>query len=409
MFEIAAVCLSITALLAYVNARFVHLPTSIGVMAAALALSVFIVALNAVGVAQELFQAEKRFVGAIDFSQVLLNGMLSVLLFAGAMRANVEDFLRYRREIAGLAVLGTLASTVLVGAGIWAALHVVGAQLSLLHCLIFGALISPTDPVAVVGIARSAGAPANLEAVITGESLFNDAVGIVVFLLLAAMAGGEHPDAGDAMWVVAREAGGGILLGAVLGYVTYRLLKSIDQYEVEVLITLATVIGGYALADHLEVSGPLTMVTAGLVVGSRGRSHGMSDRTRQQVDTFWNLLDEILNALLFVLIGMEVLQIELRSHLVPGVLAILVTLLARLLTVGVPIATLCRHIDLPHGSWKVLTWGGLRGGISVALALSLPRDDARDAIVALTYCVVIFSILVQGLSIARVVKRALKN
>jgi len=405
MLDIAAACLVVTALLAYLNHRFVHLPTAIGVMVIALGLSLVIVALDVVGVSHALRTYEESLLRSIDFSDVLMQGMLSLLLFAGALHVDLSELKALRWPVASLALIGTLVSTLIVGYGIWAVLPWVGLELPLMYCLLFGALISPTDPIAVMGIVKSAGAPKNLEHVIAGESLFNDGVGIVIFtLLLGMLVSGNEPTAGSALALLAREAGGGIAFGLVLGWVTYRMLKSVDEYQVEVLLTLAAVTGGYALARYLHISGPLAMVVTGLIIGNQGRALAMSDTTRRYLDMFWELLDEILNAVLFVLIGMEVLLISFSVPvLVAGAVAIVVTLLARCLAVGLPVAGLGSRFGLPAGSWRVLTWGGLRGGISVALALSLPVGPHRDTVLALTYCVVVFSILVQGLTIGRVV------
>jgi CPA1 family monovalent cation:H+ antiporter len=306
-------------------------------------------------------------------------------------------------------VLGTLLSTAVVGYGMWITLPLVGLHLPLPYCLLFGALISPTDPIAVMGILKSAGAPQELELVIAGESLFNDGVGVVIFSVLLGMAtSGVTPTLGQGLELLLREAGGGLLFGFALGYLTFRLLKSVDNYQVEVLLTLAAVMGGYALASKLHVSGPLAMVVAGLMIGNHGRELAMSDTTRRYLDMFWELLGEILNAVLFVLIGMEVLLVVFSaSELVAAGVAIMVTLLARVLTVGVPVTVLRKAFNLPRGSWKVLSWGGLRGGISVALALSLPVGPEGDTVVALTYGVVVFSILVQGLSIGCVTRKAM--
>lgn len=409
MLEIAATCLVITALLAYLNERFVGLPTAIGVMAAALGLSLVLVGLDALGVAHSLRRYEASLLHSIDFSDVLMQGMLSLLLFAGALHIDLSELRAYRLPVTALAVLGTLASTLLVGFGMWYAMSLADVQLPLIYCLLFGALISPTDPIAVMGILKSAKAPKELELVIIGESLFNDGVAVVIFsLLLAMLASGTVPTVGDGLHALFREAGGGLLFGLILGYLTYRLLKSIDNYQVEVLLTLATVTGGYALASRLHVSGPLAMVVAGLIIGNQGRARAMSDITRRYVDTFWELVDEILNAMLFVLIGMEVLLVVFSPQtLAAAGIAVVVTLAARLLAVGLPVRLLHPALDLPRGAWKVLTWGGLRGGISVALALSLPAGPHRDVVVTLTYCVVVFSILVQGLSIGTVTRRAM--
>jgi CPA1 family monovalent cation:H+ antiporter len=408
MLNIAATCLVITALLAYLNHRFVGMPTTIGVMAAALVFSVALVGLDAVGVAHGLRQYEESLLRSIDFSDVLMQGMLSLLLFAGALHVDMSELKAYRWPVGVLAVLGTVLSTLVVGYGMWIVLPLAGLNLPFVYCLLFGALISPTDPIAVMGILKSAGAPQELELVIAGESLFNDGVGVVIFsLLLGMLASGVTPTLGQGLELLVREAGGGLLFGLVLGYVTFRLLKSVDNYQVEVLLTLGAVTGGYALASTLHVSGPLAMVVAGLIIGNHGRALAMSDTTRRYLDMFWELIDEILNAMLFVLIGMEVLLVVFPANtLVVAGVAITVTLLARLLTVGLPVALLKRVINLPRGSWKVVTWGGLRGGISVALALSLPLGPERNTVVALTYCVVVFSILVQGLSIGHVTRKA---
>ena len=410
MLNIAATCLVVTALLAYVNHRFVGLPTAIGVMATALGFSLVLVLMDAMGIGYGMRQYEETLLRSIDFSDVLMQGMLSLLLFAGALHVDLSELKAYRWQVGVLAVLGTLLSTLAVGYGMWIALPLVGLKLPLLYCLLFGALISPTDPIAVMGILKSAGAPKNLELVIAGESLFNDGVGVVIFsLLLGMLAGGKAPTLGHGLELLLHEAGGGLLFGFALGYVTFRLLKSVDNYQVEVLLTLAAVTGGYAFASKLHVSGPLAMVVAGLMIGNHGRALAMSDTTRRYVDMFWELLDEILNAVLFVLIGMEVLVISFSvSVFLAAAVATAVTLFARLLTVGVPVALLRRLFNLPHGSWQVLTWGGLRGGISVALALSLPSGGERNTILALTYCVVVFSILGQGLTIGSLVRKAVR-
>jgi len=408
MLDIAAICLVLTALLAYLNHRFIRLPTTIGVMAIALALSLGLVGLNVLGLDHGLRRYEESFLRSIDFSDVLMQGMLSFLLFAGALHVDLAALKRYRWQVAALALAGTVMSTLVVGAGMWLVLPLVHIELPLLHCLLFGALISPTDPIAVMGILRSSGAPKDLELVIAGESLFNDGVGVVIFaLLLGVMASGTAPTVGVAGELLLREAGGGIAFGLVLGYVTFRLLRSIDQYQVEVLLTLAAVMGGYALANHLHVSGPLAMVVCGLMIGNRGRALAMSDDTRRYIDMFWELVDEILNAVLFVLIGLEVLLISFTAPvLVAGAVAISVTLAARWLTVGLPVGAAGAVFGLPDGSSRVLAWGGLRGGISVALALSLPLSAEREVILAMTYCVVVFSILIQGMTIGRVVRSA---
>ena len=408
MLEVAATCLVVTALLAYLNHRFIGLPTAIGVMAVALLVSLGFVGLEAAGWDFGLRGAEESWLRSLDFSTVLMQGMLSLLLFAGAMHVDLSELKAYRWQVGALAVVSTVLSTLAVGFGAWFVLPWIGLPLPLIDCMLFGALISPTDPIAVMGILKTAGAPRNLELVIAGESLFNDGVGVVVFsLLLGVLAEGSAPSASHALQLLLLEAGGGVLLGLVLGYLTFRLLRSVDSYEVEVMLTLAAVTGGYALANRLHVSGPLAMVVVGLIVGNGGRRLAMSDTTRHYVDLFWELIDEILNAVLFVLIGMEVLLVNFTGHtLLAAAAAMAVTLLARALTVGLPVGLLRGVFRLPAGSGWVLTWGGLRGGISVALALSLPAGSGRDTVLALTYGVVVLSILGQGLTVGSVVRRA---
>lgn len=411
MLDIAASCLVVTALLAYLNHRFVGLPTSIGVMVTALGFSLLLVGLDAFGFMHGLRAYEESLLRSIDFSDVLMQGMLSLLLFAGALHVDLSELRTYRWQIGSLAIVGTLLSTLIVGFAMWWVLPWVGLPLPLIYCLLFGALISPTDPIAVMGILKSAGAPKNLELVISGESLFNDGVGVVIFsLLLGTLASGEAPTFAHGAELLAHEAGGGLIFGLVLGYITFRLLRSIDNYQVEVLITLAAVMGGYALASRLHVSGPLAMVVAGLMIGNHGRALAMSDTTRHHVDLFWELLDEILNAVLFVLIGLEVILLQFDTGIAAAaVAAIGITLLARTLTVGLPVTLLHARFGLPKGAAQVLTWGGLRGGISVALALSLPAGAERETLVSLTYCVVVWSILAQGLTIGRVVRHTVRT
>ncbi|MEO8280216.1 MAG: sodium:proton antiporter [Ideonella sp.] len=411
MLDIAAVCLVVTALLAYLNHRFVGLPTTIGVMVAALGLSLLLVLLSAFGLVGGLRAYEESLLRSIDFSDLLMQGMLSLLLFAGAMHVDLSELRSYRWQIGLLAVVGTVLSTAVVGLAMWWVLPLIGLPLPLTYCLLFGALISPTDPIAVMGILKSANAPKNLELVIAGESLFNDGVGVVIFaLLLGMLSSGEVPSFSQGAMLLLHEAGGGLLFGLLIGYVTFRLLRSIDHYQVEVLLTLAAVMGGYALASRLHVSGPLAMVVAGLLIGNHGRALAMSDNTRRHVDMFWELLDEILNAVLFVLIGMEVIIVKFVDGIaLAAAAAIVVTLLARALTVGLPVGLFSGAFKLPAGAGKVLTWGGLRGGISVALALSLPAGPQRETLLALTYCVVVFSILVQGLTIGKLVRHVIRK
>ncbi|MGD8106268.1 cation:proton antiporter [Pantoea sp. FN0302] len=409
MLNIAAIFLCITALLAYLNRRYVGLPSAIGVMAIALVISLFNMLADTLGI-PVLRTLEQSLVESVDFSELLMQGMLSLLLFAGALHVDLHKLRAYRWQVASLAIIGTAFSTVIIGVCLWGILTLTSLQLPFAYCLIFGALISPTDPIAVIGILRSAGAPKNVELVMSGESLFNDGVSVVLFsLILSMITSAEAPGITEAMTLLIREAGGGALLGGGVGYIIYLMLKSIDSYQEEVLLTLAAVLGGYALATYLEVSGPLAMVVMGLIIGNQGRSNAMSEETERHIDMFWELIDEILNAVLFVLIGLEVILIHF-THKLLGVacIVILLTLFTRLLTVGLPIGLFNRIFRLPKGAWAVLTWGGLRGGISVALALSLPTGEHRDTVVSLTYLVVVFSILVQGMSVGKLARRIIR-
>ncbi len=405
VFEISAIFLSITALLTYVNHRFIGLPTTIGVMVISILLSIIAIFLGFLGF-EKLIDYEMSLLNQLDFTEVLLDGMLSMLLFAGALHVNISDLRQYKLPIGILACIGTIVSAVLIAAAIYYMLPLFGFGLPFIWCLLFGALISPTDPIAVMGILASAGAPKSIETVIAGESLFNDGIGVVIFvLLLGILSSGDIPTVNYVAHTLAVEAGGGIVFGLVLGAILYYLIKSIDSYQEEVLLTLAGVIGGYALASHWHLSGPLAMVMMGLMVGNRGRALAMSDKTRHYIDLFWELIDEILNAILFVLIGLEVVMIAYSGNLfIAAGLTIIIALLARFIVVGTTTRTFRHQLELPVGAWKVLTWGGLRGGISVALVLQLPAGYERDILLALTYGVVVFSILVQGLSVGKVAK-----
>ncbi|ART84004.1 sodium:proton antiporter [Oceanisphaera profunda] len=403
--EVSAIFLSITAVLTYVNHRFIGLPTTIGVMVISILLSIGAIFLGFLGFDQ-LIDYEVSLLDRLDFTEVLLDGMLSMLLFAGALHINIGDLKRYKLPIGLLACIGTLVSAVLIASGIYFMLPLLGFELPYIWCLLFGALISPTDPIAVISILASSGAPKSIETVIAGESLFNDGIGVVIFvLLLGILSSGDIPTANYVAHTLAVEAGGGIVFGFVLGAILYYMIKSIDSYQEEVLLTLAGVLGGYALASHWHLSGPLAMVMMGLMVGNRGRALAMSEKTRHYVDLFWELIDEILNAILFVLIGLEVVIIAYSGNLfIAAGLTIIIALLARLIVVGMTTKTFSKQLELPTGAWKVLTWGGLRGGISVALVLQLPTGSERDILLALTYAVVVFSILVQGLSVGKVAK-----
>ena len=406
MLDLAAILLVLTAGFSYANHRFLKWPTTIGVMALALVFSLGVIGLDACGIAGPREQ-ERAILARISFSEVLLEGMLSVLLFAGAFHVNLGNLMRLVRPITALAIVGTALSTLLVGCGCWWLMGVLGVDLPLIYCLLFGALISPTDPIAVLGVLRSARVPADIEATIAGESLINDGVGVVLFaLLLEMLHSGESPTLSAGLGLFAREALGGVALGTAIGTLINVVLRSIDDYQVEVLITLATVVGGYALAQALETSGPLAMVTIGLLIGNEGRAYSMSNLTRKNVDLFWQMLDEILNSVLFVLIGLQCTVIEVPAGSLRAIVPVVVlALAARFLVAGLPVLLWPTWFSLPKPAGWLLTWCGLRGGISVALALALPPGEQRDYVLMLTYSVVVFSILVQGLSVGWLARR----
>ncbi|THB69589.1 MAG: sodium:proton antiporter [Desulfovibrio sp.] len=400
-FQVIAILVVIAAAFAYVNHRFLRMPMTVGLMFLALASTLAMVAIGQAGA--DLESLATRIVGGIDFSKLLLEGMLGLLLFAGALHVNLDDLLDQALEVSIFATLGVASSTFLVGGAVYGLSMLTDMQLPFILCLLFGSLISPTDPIAVLAIMNKAGAPTSLRTKITGESLFNDGIGVVAFLVIFELAfGAGHGDAGvgHVAALLAEEVVGGLAFGVAAGFVTYLLLKSVNNYQVEILLTLALVIGGYALATALHISGPLAMVAAGLLIGNRGRRLAMSNQTREHLDTFWELIDEVLNSLLFVLIGLEALVLAWDLHYIAaGFVAIVVALAARFISIGIPLGLIRRWRPTANGAVRIMTWGGLRGGISVALALSLPQGEHRDLLLTMTYLVVAFSILVQGLTI----------
>lgn len=404
LFEVVALLLTLAAVFAFVNHHTLRLPTTIGVMAIALAFSLGVIALGRLGLAEPDWT---RWWTEVEFGPALLEGMLGALLFAGALHVNLDDLLAQRWVIAALATGGILLSTALIGSLTWLGSGLLGLELTLVQCLLFGALISPTDPIAVLSVLKQVGVPESLEMKIAGESLFNDGVGVVLFLVLLGLATG-HAEAGPGPVAVLffQEAVGGLAYGLGVGWLAYRMLRTLDDPQVELLVTLAIVTGGYALAGALHLSGPLAMVAAGLLIGNHGRALAMSEASRGRLDAFWELADGVLNAVLFLMIGLEVLVLDWDvGKLLAGLLAVPLVLGVRAVSVGSWIGLLrARRAFSPHVV-KVLTWGGLRGGISVALALSLPADPAREVLLAATYVVVAFSILVQGLTIGPLARR----
>jgi len=400
----AAILITLAALFSYLNYRFLKIPTTIGIMLISLLMSLGLLALHALGMTQ-LEQHAERMVRGIDFYETLMDGMLSFLLFAGALHVNLDDLRQQKWVILILATVGVLTSTFLVGGMTWLIFNALDIPMPFIYCLVFGALISPTDPIAVLGVLKTVGVKKSLETKIAGESLFNDGIGVVVFLVMVGLAtGSEQAEASHISILLLQEAGGGAVFGLLAGALTFYLLRSIDNYQVEVLLTLALVMGGYAAASALHLSGPIAMVVAGLMIGNHGRTLAMSGTTREHLDSFWELVDEVFNAVLFVLIGLEILLLSFQREYLLAMIAIIpAVLLARFISVATPITLLRRYRRFSPRVIVILTWGGLRGGISVALALSLPAGAERDVILFTTYGVVIFSILVQGLTIGRLV------
>ncbi len=405
-FNFIAMLLALTAFFGYINERFFKLPMPIALMSFSLLFSLLLVMLGKAGLPFD--ETARAVLQDFDFSTFLLHGILSFLLFAGAVRADINDLLTQKRVVILLATLGVVLSTAIVGFLSQWLLQALGFDISLIYCLLFGALISPTDPIAVMSLLKSMNLPKSVHTKIMGESLFNDGVAVVLFLSLLGIAAGDaEPTAMTLSTLLLREIVGGALLGLLCGGLAYSLLKGVRSSQVAIFITLALVSGSYALADSWHLSGPISVVAAGLLIGSRLK---LSYRVRAPLDEFWELFDELLNALLFILIGLEVLVMSFEwNYLTAGLLLIPVVLAARYFSVGVPVMLLKPFRRFTPNIVMLLTWGGLRGGISIAMALSLPSVPERELIVAITYVVVIFSVLVQGLALNKVIKQPLTN
>ena len=408
-YTIIAGLIFLAATFGYLNARFLKLPTTIGLMLITLLYTVAVLGLSYFD--DTLLRAEGELIQQIDFERVLMDYMLSFLLFAGALHTNYDELKKQGAAIVAFATLGVVTSTFLIGTLTFYLLQLLGMPVSYIYCLLFGAIISPTDPIAVLGILKQARAPKKLEIKIVGESLFNDGVGVVLFLTLFEIADASQGPIGaaDIAILFGQEVFGGLLLGLALGWVAYRLIKSIDDFSTEIIITLAAVMGGTVVAQQFHLSAPLAMVAAGLAIGhDQVRASAMSEITELYVDKFWELLDILLNAVLFVLIGMEMLVLTFTgSYLLAGLLVIPIVLLSRHAALWLPVRLFARKLDFVPHTHKIITWGGLRGGISIALALSLGEQMNREMFLVMTYVVVVFSILVQGLTIERVVRRLL--
>ncbi|AMC11528.1 sodium:proton antiporter [Lutibacter profundi] len=410
LFAIATILIVLSALFGYLNVRFLKLPTTIGLMVITIVFTLLVLATSLID--DTLLEHEKLLISQIDFETVLLDIMLSFLLFAGALHTNFQQLKVQRKPVLIFATFSTLISTLLVGIFSYYLLKLINLEVDFIYCLLFGALISPTDPIAVLGILKQVGAPKKLETKIVGESLFNDGVGVVVFLTIYQIAkGGRDITFGHVAEMFLVEIVGGIALGFLLGWITYRFLKSIDDYDVEVIITIAAVMGGTVLAQYFHLSAPLAMVTTGLIVGhDTVRESSMSKITEQYVDKFWELVDILLNTVLFVMIGMEILVLTYNSQFIlAGLLCVPTLLIARFLSLMLPIKLYAKKLEFVPNTNLIMTWGGLRGGISIALALSLTQNMHRDLFLVITYIIVVFSIIGQGLTVGKLIKKLSKE
>lgn len=408
-FQILAATLTFAALGSYVNSRFVRLPATIGNMVFALLVSFTMICIGELGFID--LSPVQETIQNLDFSNVVLHGMLSFLLFAGALHINLRELNQVKWPVGILATFGVLVATFITGTLTWYGARMVGVDMPYIYALLFGALISPTDPIAVLSILKQAGISKKLYTKIGGESLFNDGMGIVVFLTILSIATAqEQVTATGVLKTLIQESAGGLLLGAVLGWLTYYLLRSIDEYKAEAQLTLALAAGGYVLAEAIHVSAPLCMVASGLIIGNQGREGGMSEITQNKLDVFWELIDEVLNAVLFMFVGLEILVIPVSlKTLALGGLAILAALIGRFLSVGLPIAIMRSRQKIEKGTVRLMVWGGLRGGLSLAMALSLPSGPEKSSILVLSYSVVLFSILVQGLTFRPLIGRIIRQ
>lgn len=408
-----SVLIVLASFFAYLNIRFLKLPGTIGIMIIAMLVSVAIRLLGD----QYFPETTKEFfmlIQEFDFTEILMGAMLNFLLFAGALHINISDLRDHKWPILTYASVSVVLSALIIAVLFYTVAPMLGLEIPFIYCLLFGTLISPTDPIVVLGILKEAKVPKMIETKITGESLFNDGVAVVMFAVVLKMATDVNFDAtfGSIAKLFLLEAGGGILLGALLGFTASNVMKKIDDYKVSVLITLSIVMGGFLIAKELHFSSPLAMVIAGLIIGNFGKSVAMSETTRDYLSKFWELIDEILNAILFLFIGFELLMLpDLQEQLLLGVVAIFICLLARTLAIFIPASTILRKNTYSKGSLTTMVWGGIRGGVSIALVMSIPNSvgEIKDVLLEVTYIVVLFSIVVQGLTVGKVAKRVLKN
>lgn len=404
LFDILALLIGFSAVFSWLNDRYLKLPSAIGLMLFAMLFS--LVLQLPLPFLPDLQEQVARMLDSIDLTEAFLHGMLGFLLFAGALHVDLKELARQKWVIVTLATAGTIGAALLISGGSYLLFQAIGLPVPFIYCLLFGALISPTDPVAVLGILKRAKAPKALEMKITGESLFNDGVAVVLFMALLTLAVGEtSPSILDTLILLLQEIVGGVLFGLVMGWIALQMIRRTENYQVEIMVTLALAMSGYAIAAHAHVSAPIAIVIAGLLIGSYGRTNAMHEATLHRLDDFWELVDEVLNAVLFVLIGLEVLVIQVSGDLIlAGLIAIPLTLAARWISIALPIRLMRRSRTFEPGVVPILTWGGLRGGISVALVLSLPEGEIGDILLTVTYFVVVFSVLVQGLTIGPLVR-----
>ena len=410
LYTVITIILVLSAIFAYVNYRYIRLPSTIGIMVISVLVSLVFVIIGKVN--PELTSYLTSTISKVDFGKLLMGVMLSFLLFAGSINIDSQNLRAEGKSVLVFATFGVLLSTLIVGTLTFYLLKIFGFEIRYIHCLLFGSLISPTDPIAVMSILKGAGIPKSLEVRISGESLFNDGISIVVFATLFEVSniGIENLSFINILYLLLKEAGGGIVFGVILGYAGFFMLRSIDNYKIEVLITLALVMGGYALSNYIHVSGPLSMVVTGIIIGNQGRRLAMSATTKEYLDKFWEMVDEMLNAVLFVLIGFELLIINFdMPDFEIGIIVFLIVILGRYISVAASMFITKFNKTFLRSDLLILTWGGLRGGISVALALSLTDKMDRGLFLPITYIIVLLSVILQGLSISRVAKYSMKK
>ncbi len=406
IFIFFSILITLAAVFAYINVRFFKLP--LGILFITMGAIISLALMTAGHLFPSFTQLIKQKLSSIDFSEFLLGIVLSFLLFAGSLRLNLTQIKASAKSITVFATVGVLISTFLIGTLAFYLLHLFKLDVPYINCLLFGALISPTDPVAVLSILKEAKIPDSIKIKIEGESLFNDGIGIVVFVTIMQVVGNgiENLNFSSVLFLFLREAVGGIIAGFIIGYIGYRLVRSIDHFQTEILITLAMVMGGYSLCHFLHVSGPLAMVVAGLITGNKSLEEAMSDTTRDYTEKFWEITDEILNAILFILIGLQLVIISFQFNLlIIGLIMAILLILVRYISLWLPAFSFFFKKDLKDKTLEIMTWGGLRGGISIALALSLPQSMYKEFFVPVTFVIVLFSIIVQGFTMKWFVKK----